>query len=263
MSLPPELAAMLVKAHGDDAMLVPAERFAGLTQAEALDIQKRVAADIGSRSPAAKVGLAADGSGFSAPIFAPLVVENAGTLHLPARGIVGIEVEAAVRLGRDLSVDMLDQSDAAWRHAIDDVVVTIELIGSRFDDRRAAGPWGNLADNLSTAGLVIGSSLGQFEVDGLPISVKIDDQLVREDRARLPFGSILAPIRAALASGSGDLFRAGTVVTTGSLCQPLIVLQHDGSIRARLGNALVSAELLGEREPNDQMSAFRKPPVLT
>lgn len=227
-----ELVAALVACYADTGRTVAATRLAGLDLETALAVQQAVTRRLGESVPVSKVGVLADGTAIAAPIHGALSVASGGRLAIPARGLVGIEVEVAVRLRTDVPAD----GDVAA--AIEGYLCGIEVIGTRLDDRRAAGPWGTLADNLITAGYAAGSApwTAGPDVDGIDIEVFIDGARVHAGKATHPFGGVLAPIAAcARAPGGryGWLLRAGTIVTTGTLCA-VVPVSGPCTITARL-----------------------------
>ena len=144
-------------------------------------------------------------------------------------------VEVAVRLSKDLDAG----SGVDVRDCVAEFLMTIEVIGSRFDDRKAAGPWGPFADAMVTGGLVIGSqSLDESAIapDGLPVSITVDGRQLLSASAKHPFGDVFVPLQAfsdRKAPGLASL-PAGCVVTTGSLA--LASMPDAGEVEARLGS---------------------------
>jgi 2-keto-4-pentenoate hydratase len=235
-----ELAAALAGAYADAGRTVAAAPFAALSLEEALAVQGKVLAALGETVPVAKVAVN-DGTAVAAPIYGALSVASGGRLGAPARGLVGIEVEIAARLKADVGPG----ADAAA--AIEGLVCGIEVIGTRFDDRKAAGAFGPLADNLLTAGYAYGIDpwTGGTDVDGIDIVVEIDGRQVYSGKAKHPFGGVLQPILAqarAPHDGFGGL-KAGMIVTTGTLCGVVPVP----------GPCMITARLAGTHEVRLQL----------
>ena len=152
----------------------------------------------------------------------------------------GIEVEVALRLGRDLEADV-PPDPRELQQAVDQVLPAIEVVETRLDGWRDAAPLAQMADLQSHGALVLGrpAAIAPAEVD------------LRRLLAYLAFdGQPVASARGAHAAGDcwrllgwlvvhctrrGHPLRAGQVVTTGS-CSGLLFAP---------AGAQVDAELLG------------------
>jgi 2-keto-4-pentenoate hydratase len=173
---------------------------------------------------------------------------------LPARGIFpsgatllgrqwrlrGIEVEVAVRLGRDLAPSRGAVDAAMLRDAVEAVLPVIEVVETRLADWRDSAPLAQLADLQSHGGLVIGA----------PASIRPDQVDLRTVEAYLAFdGQPVASTRGANAAADiwrllgwlarhcerrGSPLRAGQVVTTGS-CTGLLFAPEGAHVQAQLG----------------------------
>jgi len=234
------LARQLADAHRQPAHTVPAAAFAGLSVEDAMAIQHRTLALLAERALVTKVGIDAGGRGIAAPIYASLAGPDGTSLALPARGVLGIEVEIAVRLAATITPEMATAGEAAVLPAIASYHVGVEIVGSRFDDRAVAGANGQLADNLNTAGYVWSESPWSRGLDlaDVRIDVEVDGKRFWQGPGANPFGSILAPVisyaRARLDSfGALD---AGMLVTTGSLCG-LVAINRPYTIRAGIAGS--------------------------
>lgn len=229
-----EVAKALAGAYRNSSEVLPATQLADLTVEEAVEIQQRVIEMLGERVPVAKVGLSGEGVLTAAPIMGSLVLESGGTMQIPARGLIGIEVEIAAQLKTDLTPEM---ARGDIRNAIDRLVCGIEIIGSRLDDRKQAGPAGALADNINSAGYVIGGEWAHGElVDGLDLEVRADDSLVYAAEAKHPVGDVLRPLAMLGRSGWKSVApKAGMVITTGSLCG-VVPVPMPSQILVRIGN---------------------------
>ncbi|HVW92835.1 MAG TPA: hypothetical protein VHB74_09520 [Devosia sp.] len=229
-----DVAKALAGAYRDTGAVVPAAGLADLTVEEAAEIQQRVVEMLGERVPVAKVGLSSEGVLTAAPIMGSLVIGSGGTMALPKRGLIGIEVELAARLKADVTPE-LARGDI--RNAVDALVCGIEIIGSRLDDRRQAGPAGPLADNLNSAGYVVGGEWTHGElVDGLEIEVRADDALVYTGEAQHPVGDVLRPLAMLGRDGWKSVVpKAGMVITTGALCG-IVPVPMPSLISVRIGD---------------------------
>lgn len=237
------LASSIIAAHCNSSKVVPAADFAGLTYDQALEVQNLVRMGLGRDVPAAKIGMAPDGTGMVAPIFADQFWAETETPVLPRRGLAGVEVEVAIRLGRDLTPELAEAPDSDLLEAIAEFLLVVEIIASRFDDRRQAGAWGTLADNMAGGGLVYSCRELDWnpDINGAPVSIEMNGDMVISEKAKHPFGSVLRPLRA-VAKRSNSLslsLRRGMIVTTGSLCHKLVPLEDDCVVKACLGNRSV------------------------
>lgn len=229
----------IANAYRDPSLRIAATRLIDLTREDALAIQGDVLKLLGESAPVAKVAIAADGTGNVAPIPSALVTDTGGTMVLGVRDLVGLEVEVAVRLGADITPDLARQGADAVLKTIDGFILGIELIGSRIDDRTAAGAFGPLADNMVSGGYVRGATvLAEMPAaDGLAVEMTCDGAAIQKEVAKYPFGDAIRPIIAYALSG-GDQFgalRKGMVVTTGSL-SPLLISPRQGHIEIKLGD---------------------------
>lgn len=232
------IADAFVAAHGDPSQRVPAAMLAQLSAEAAMAVQGAVLRRLGETAPVAKVGITASGQGLAAPIISRTVTDHGGELALAGRNFMGLEIEIAACLGRDLTPEIVERGEEYVLAAIDHFIVGIELIGTRIDDRSQAGAFGPMADNMITAGYVCGTQkiAALFPIDGLAITASINGIERDLGLAKHPFGSALKPLMA-YAAAPFDQFgglKAGMIVTTGSLC-PLIEVPELGDISLKLG----------------------------
>lgn len=216
-----QLASALIGAYADHAVTLPAADIASVSLADAMDIQKRVADGLGEKVSAFKVAILPDGNAISAPLFGSLVVQSGGRVPSPSRGLVGIEVELAVRFARDVTPEIAADPEAL-KASIGSVHMGIEIVGSRLDDRTKAGTYGGLADNSNSAGYAVSPQewTDGLDIDGLNLTVATEAGVIYEGKAKLSFGG---PLNVLGAYGQRPIdhfggLKAGTLVTTGSLC---------------------------------------------
>jgi 2-keto-4-pentenoate hydratase len=110
---------------------------------------------------------------FLGPIFAGAVMQSPGTVkatqfNLGAPGpegklTVGVEVEFAFRLGRDLAPKIGGRSEAEVLDAVDALVPAIELITTRFSAMPFGDPGAALADCGLNGGIVLGQAIGDWQ----------------------------------------------------------------------------------------------------
>ena len=233
-----QLIQAYIAAHRDPAKPVPSTALQALDAAGAMAIQGDVLQRLGETASVAKVAAPVGGLALAAPIIDSWVVKSGGTLELRGRDMMGLEIEIAAVLKSDLTPDIARQGKAAVLAAIDHFIVGIELIGTRIDQYKQAGPFGPLSDFMVTSGYVTGPQVIRTlpEVDGLPITLETMAGATQLGPAKHPFGGVLEPI-IAYASAPFDHFgglRAGMTITTGSLC-PLIEIAPTGTVRLQLG----------------------------
>ena len=113
------------------------------------------------------------------PIAAPLLDVYPASSEISLFPNCTIEVELAVRLGKDLPIreaGSYERSDIL--NAIESLVLGIEVIGGRFDDAAYVPFLSFLADNLGNRGYVIGDRLPCStveQVDGLACNVTLNE----------------------------------------------------------------------------------------
>ena len=197
--------------------LVPAER------ADAYSLQDAVMAQLGVIG-GWKVG--AKGPAVE-PTCAPMPAS--GLLRSGAAALIGppwtlrcIEVELAVRLGRDLPAAGGIPSAAEIMAAIDAVLPAIEVVETRLADWHGSEPLAALADLQSHGALVLGepSALRPQDIDlrTVQASLAFDGQSVARTQGANPAADIwrLLGWLAHHCAQRGTPLRAGDVITTGS-----------------------------------------------
>lgn len=188
---------------------------------EAFAVQDAVAASLGPAG-AWKVGRGGEPAPHtSAPIAAWLCRASPGVYGASDFLRIGIEVEIAFRLGRDLGTDGRAPAEEEVRAAVASIHPAIEIVDSRFDTWPVPDPLWALADNQSNGGFVYavrgrpwdGASLAEAEV-----TLAVNGERVFAGTGRNTAGDPFALLcwLAVHASARGGL-RTGTLVTTGSL----------------------------------------------
>lgn len=244
MATETELIDLLVAAQRASRSEVDANLFADIDRAAAYRIQAGVLSALGETPALIKTAVQPDGFGIAAPIFASRFGQS-GSFALSGATVTGLEVEVGLVLGSDLSADTANADDAEIVEAVDHYFVGIEVCGTRFADRKLAGVQAGLADNMSSYGYVInpaardlGADIEQFDVllslDGVPL---------HQGPAKHSFGTVLNSfVRYAKAQVPAYPLRAGTIITTGSLCG-LVPVSGTGRVEAVLGNHTVEFTL--------------------
>jgi 2-keto-4-pentenoate hydratase len=159
------------------------------------------------------------------PILAPLPSEgllaSGTTLSGPNWRLRGVEVELALRLGRDLDRADAEVTDEALATAVDAVLPVIEIVETRLKDWPSAPPLVKLADLQSHGALVLGAAIArprQLSLRDLRASLAIDGQVVAATHGGNPAGDVWRLLRF-LASSVEHMPRpakAGDIIATGS-----------------------------------------------
>ena len=95
----------------------------------------------------------------AAPLPASGLLATGCSLQGPAWQVRGIELEVAVRLGRDLAPSDAHLGAHELQQAIDAVLPVIEVVETRLADWRQADPLAQLADLQSHGALVLGAGV--------------------------------------------------------------------------------------------------------
>lgn len=184
-------------------------------------VQAEVASLLGTGVAGWKTGFSPDRTPIAGPIFACDMSENGGTRRLIPGETALVEVELAIRLARDLPPGRVYSIEDVLA-ATDEMLVGVELIGTRYADPDAAPFAARLADNLNNGSYVTGEGTRDFAGlarHGLPLRLWIDGALAADHAGVHPDGDPLTGV-AAWASAQADRLgglKAGQVITTGSL----------------------------------------------
>lgn len=208
-------------------------------QAAAYAVQDQTVAALGPVR-AWKVGArSTDSEPGCAPLPAAGVVPTGAQLQGPQWQRRGIEVELAVRLGRDLDED--DEVDRArLAAAIDAGLPVIEVVETRLADWQASDPLDQLADLQSHGALVVGAPVpwrtaSPVDLRTLRVTLAFDGQPVADARGGHSVGDVL-PLLGWLAGHArrrGRPLQAGDIVTTGS-CTGLLFAWENAHVQAVL-----------------------------
>jgi len=243
-----KLVARLVAAQRGGKPVAYAAALAPVDLAAAYATQAHVAQALGAEIGGWKVGIRPDGTPMTAPIYADVVKASGATWPMPAAGPLIVEVELALRLEDDLPVRPEPYTREEIEEAVGEVLIGIELIHWRFTGDEPPPFLAFLADNLGNAGYVTGESTRDFRSLDLAqrrCRVSIDAELAHDRIGGHPQNDPYAPLIACLGQGLLGLggYRAGQIVTTGSLIVPLRPAQRT-VIRAELaGIGIVAATI--------------------
>ena len=162
-------------------------------------------------------------------------------LHGEAWQMRGMEVEAALRLGRDINPQGKLLTPAELADACDAVLPVIEVVETRLADWPGSDPLAQLADLQSHGALVLGAPLAmqpaQLDLRLLHAHLTFNGNTVSNTKGGNPAQDVWRMLAwlALHCAQRGQPLRAGQIVTTGSCT---------GMLFAPVG-ALVEAELLG------------------
>jgi 2-keto-4-pentenoate hydratase len=167
-----------------------------------------------------------------------LLATGARLVGLPWR-LRGIEVEVALRLGKDLVPASAAMDVAQLRDAVDAVLPVIEVVETRLAGWRDSQPLAQLADLQSHGALIVGlaSELPAAEVDLRTVQAYLafDGQAVASTRGANPAADIwrLLGWLAWHCVQRGQPLRAGQIVTTGS-CTGMLFAPEGALVQAQL-----------------------------
>ncbi|MSP96833.1 MAG: 2-keto-4-pentenoate hydratase [Betaproteobacteria bacterium] len=218
------VAAQFIDAHTLGRQFEAVADPAPLTPQDAYQVQDRVFAALhpGQCAGAWKVGAARpDIEPTAAPI--PMARLYRSPARVPAQGfhMLGIEIEIAFRLGRDLPPRAALYSEDDIAAAVSEALVTIELCDTRLANWKTASALWRLADFQLNAALIAGSGTENWRtIDFTRQSAElwIDGVPTLQVTGVHPFGSPirLLPWLAAHNMGRCGGLHAGNIITTGS-----------------------------------------------
>lgn len=232
------LATALADAHRERRLLDAATLTAPSSTDEALVVQAAYGKALGADVGGWKVAVTPAGAVIGAPMFAKLFVADGGTASMPPHGVIGIEVEIALRLKNDLPARAGGYTRQEVLAATGAVMVGIELIESRIKDFKQAPFPLFVADLMANGGYVPGHEVTDFAnipLDRLRCTLKIAGKTVHDAVGGHANGDPLVPA-VAFASRQGDYlggFRKGQLITLGSMCG-MILTEERGLVEAEI-----------------------------
>ena len=220
------LADALLHARRTDTLATYAAAFAVADFDAAYAVQAEVATGLGAEVAGWKVGFAPDRTPFAAPIFRADVRPDGASWRLGAHP-VKIELELAIRLGRDLPRASMTRETLV--DSIVDVFPGIEFVQARFADAENVPFAARVADNFANLGYVEGAPVRAFRdlaLDRLRVRVWEGDALRQDGTGTHLEGDPLKPVLAwiAVAADRFGGLKAGQFITTGTLTVPFDVV---------------------------------------
>ncbi|MGP4688241.1 2-keto-4-pentenoate hydratase [Agrobacterium pusense] len=194
-----------------------------------------------------KLAIRPDGEAVGAPIFDCVRVDDANLASFPEDSTEGVEVEICFTLSADIPASTAGRMTRAdLTGFIDKVHLGAELLRYRLVEKNQVPFPLFLADRLANHGFVIGPKVDKHIVDifarngeSLPqLTVTEGSVSLFDAKVKHPNGDPLAPLVAFANSAfnTGEMLKAGNVVTTGSLCGA-IPSGLAGEMRIRLESA--------------------------
>ncbi|MDQ0322918.1 2-keto-4-pentenoate hydratase [Pararhizobium capsulatum DSM 1112] len=213
--------------------------------AEAMEVQMALADLEGANHEAWKVAISPDGYAVAA-LLHPFLEAADSSLSMGANP--KLEVELAVRLGKRLPIRAQPYVRAEILSAISDIFLGIELVSSAVEEGGKLSFPLFLADRLGNRGYVLGPPTGKEllnTVGELDLYIELNDKPLFDGRSHHPVDDPLTWLLGyANASGRAETsLKAGTVITTGSLCGA-IPIAEPGRISVHLGDELSMSVIL-------------------
>lgn len=240
-----DLTQQLIEAQRSSSQTVDAVPYSTLDRDTALRIQIATMAGLGESAGLLKTLVMPDGIGTCAPIYRSRFGQT-GAFQLPSTTITGLEVEVGLVLASDLTTDAANRDEIDIIEAIDHYFVGVEICGTRYVDRTVAGFVGGLADNASAFGYVMDPSHRDAgaEIANYDVHLEFAGQQLWNGPGKHSFGTVLNSFIAYAKNQRPEFpLKAGTIVTTGSLCG-LVPISGPGHVVARLGNHTVEFDIV-------------------
>jgi 2-keto-4-pentenoate hydratase len=239
MTLVDDLTHRLAAAHKAGVHDVDAKPYSELDRQSAYDVQLNVMKLLGQTPGLYKTAVAPDGLGAVAPIFASRFGQS-GSFRLPSANLTGLELEVGLVLDRELDVETARRDEIDIIEAIDYYFVGIEICGTRYVDRTIAGFNGGLADGMSSLGYVMNPTHRDL---GAEIT-EFNGVQIHWAPAKHSFGTVLNSFIAyAKNQQPAYSLKAGTIITTGSLCG-LVPITGTGHVMGKLGSYTVEFDIV-------------------
>lgn len=205
-----DLPDTLVPQSAEEAYLIQNESVAALGPVGAWKVQ-----------PLPQTGLP-----FAAPILKRTIFESGSTLRKVDYAGLGIEVEVAVTISRDLPAKDGGYTADDMRAAIASAHLALEILASRFQDRTKVPQLAGIADFQSGGAIVVGaavdlSTLGNF--DQQVLALRFDGQDAGSTKGNASTENMMGALAwlADHTAARGLPLKAGDVVITGSRIGPL------------------------------------------
>ena len=214
--------------NGSQATALPPELRPASVE-EGYDIQDRLVAALGERVVGWKLGVGSRkgkidtglGRAIAGRVLGSRLFASGATVPLPDRAPVTVEFEVAYVLGRDILPS--ETKDAPW-DAVAEIRTTVELVRSRFVDRRAVGWPSFAADNAGFDALIVGGTVETSQLaEVAATAVVLVDGM---EKARALNGDDVTDVETAftdfvaLARSRRMVLPKGAIISTGTVTKP-------------------------------------------
>lgn len=173
------------------------------------------------------------------PIARDMIHTAPAAVRITQTSDVGIEVEIAVSLARDLPPRATVYAPEDLRSAIAAVHPAVEILGSRFENLKAVSALSAVADSQSNAGIVIGPGLSNWQDLNFG-TVAMELRIGGESAGTTSGGTDTAAVLSALAwlanhavARNGGL-KAGDVIITGARLGPAWIGRRAARVEAEV-----------------------------
>lgn len=196
------------------------------TAADAYRIQNETIEALGAVGAWKVQPLPQAGEPFASPILASTVFPNGAVLHAQDFRGLGIEVEVAVTIARDLPARTPGYGPADMKAAIASIHIALELLSSRFVDRKQVTLLTGIADLQHSGGVIVGPAVSARllpEFGEQHLTLTIDGALAAETVGNATTENMLRSLAwlANHAAARGLSLKAGQFVITGARLGPL------------------------------------------
>lgn len=214
---------LLVEARSGAPIVNLPPELAPATIADAYAIQDATLDRLGG-SGGWKVAPAVEGDPRCSALLASAFHQSGVTLEVPAHGFE-IEVETAFVFGRDVSAEEA-RDPVLVEAAIETVHLAVELISSRYVDRKAVPVFTAIADLQNNGGVILGEGIRnwrQMDLEQLALDLEIDGTPQPLQRKNASFDQTLPALLwlCSHAASRGRGIRKGDVVITGARLGPV------------------------------------------
>jgi 2-keto-4-pentenoate hydratase len=218
------------RASGTPIESLPSE-LAPVDAAAAYLVQNEVASALGPVGAWKVQPMPETGEPFASPILRNVVFEDGADLKAADFHGLAIEVEVAVTIARDLPQPTQPYAASDLHSAIASVHAALEIVASRFRDRKAVPPLAGIADFQSNGAVVVGPAIS---AENLPEFARQSTTLQLDGAASLSStaGASTANMLSSLAwlanhaAARGLPLKQGDVVITGARIGPVAFSGH-------------------------------------
>lgn len=199
---------------------------------EGYDIQDRLIALLGERVAGWKLGVGSRkgkidsgiGRAVAGRVLGSRCFRTGAEVVLPDRAPVTVEFEIAYVLGRDILPT--EMAEAPW-DAVARYCTTVELVRSRFVDRRAVGWPSFAADNAGFDALITGGAVEKSQLADVAATAAVF--VDGEEKARVLTGDDVTDVDTAftdfvaLARSRNMVLPKGAIISTGTVTRPFTI----------------------------------------